>query len=108
MDVYHQITRRNGADADAGRKLKSWVRSAGFRDVVSTSSAWTYESDEERAWWADLWADRVVCSEYARQGVEYGITSTGELDGMAAALRRWAVDPEGSFILVHGEVLVRK
>ena len=108
LDVYHQITRRNGADADAGRKLKSWVRSGGFHDVASTSSTWTYESDEEREWWADLWADRVVYSEYARQSIEYGITSTRELDEMAAAFRRWAGDPDGIFILVHGEVLARK
>lgn len=108
MDVYHQMTRRNGAEADAGRMLKGWVRAAGFRELTVTSSTWTYESDGDRAWWGGLWADRVVQSEFASQSVEYGLTSMAELVAISNAFRRWSEQPDGVFILVHGEVLARR
>src|SRR5579863_1623935 len=59
MELYHQITRRNDAEADAGRFLDGWVEAAGFTSRERSKSEWTYESIEEREWWADLWADRV-------------------------------------------------
>ncbi|MHB2029418.1 MAG: methyltransferase domain-containing protein [Acidimicrobiales bacterium] len=108
MDVYHQITMRNGATADAGRHLKEWVRAAGFADVAVSSSTWTFESSEERAWWGGLWAERVRHSEFARQGIEYAITNEIELEAMACAFERWSDESDGVFIVVHGEVLARR
>ena len=46
-------------------------------------------------------------SEYARQGIEYGLTSPAELDDMAEAFRAWAADDDALFVVVHGEVLAR-
>ena len=59
MELYHQVTRRNGAEADAGRHLLGWVQRAGFEDVEATSSTWTFADDESRHWWGGLWAERV-------------------------------------------------
>jgi len=108
MDVYHQITRRNHAQADAGRHLKSWVQAAGFEEFEVSSSNWTFHTPEERAWWGGLWADRIRLSEFARQALEYGVASNDELAEMALAFDRWASDPDGVFIVVHGEVLARR
>jgi ubiquinone/menaquinone biosynthesis C-methylase UbiE len=107
MEIYHALTARNRADADAGRHLHRWVRAAGFADLTVSSSTWTFHTTDERAWWGSLWADRVRTSEYARQGLEYGLTTPEELDGIADAFRRWAADDDGLFIVVHGEVLAR-
>jgi ubiquinone/menaquinone biosynthesis C-methylase UbiE len=104
MALYHEITRENRAEADAGRYLKSWVRAAQFEDLVVTSSNWIYQSEDERAWWGGLWADRVVHSEFAQQGIEYGLTSSDELQEIAAAFRRWSEEPDGIFIIVNVEV----
>lgn len=108
MDVYHQITKRNSAQADAGRYLKSWVRAAGFDEFEVSSSNWTFHTPEERAWWGGLWADRIRLSEFARQAVEYGLASQDELAQMAHAFEKWADDPDGVFIVVHGEVLAHR
>ncbi|HEY5110839.1 MAG TPA: hypothetical protein VII67_00755 [Acidimicrobiales bacterium] len=105
--MYHQITAKNHADADAGRYLATWVRAAGFHELEVSSSEWTFETPEERAWWGGLWADRVRLSDFARQAVEYGVANDAELALMAQAFRRWANDPEGVFVVVHGEVLAR-
>ena len=108
MELYHQITRANHAEADAGRRLIEWVREAGFRDVVASSSNWTFHDPSERSWWGQLWADRVRVSEFARQGVEYGLTTTAELNEIAVAFLEWARSDDGVFIVVNGEVLARR
>ncbi len=105
LTLYHEITSRNGAQADAGRELKKWVRDAGLVDVVVSSSNWTYESEEERDWWGGLWADRVVQSDFARQAIDYGLATVNELEEISAAFRRWARDGDGVFIVPSGEVL---
>ena len=108
MDIYHQLTRRNGAEADAGRKLKGWVHSAGFRDLKVSSSNWTFSTDSERSWWGGLWADRVTESDFARQSIEYGLCGPADLASFAAAFRRWVNEPDGVFIVVNIECLARK
>lgn len=108
MALYHELTVRNGAQADAGRNLKAWARAAGFDSVVETSSNWTFQSDDERAWWGGLWADRVRESEFASQCLEYGLTDERELDVIAEAFTRWSTDPDGVFLAVNGEVLARR
>jgi ubiquinone/menaquinone biosynthesis C-methylase UbiE len=108
MELYHQITRTNGAEADAGRHLAEWVEAAGFESPERSRSDWTYESVEEREWWADLWADRVLYSEFARQGLEYGLTTSEELTEISDAFRTWSESDDGIFVVVHEEVLARK
>jgi ubiquinone/menaquinone biosynthesis C-methylase UbiE len=107
MELYHQITRVNSAQADAGRRLVSWARRAGFDVEVASSSNWTFHTLEERQWWGQLWADRVRHSEFAVQGVEYGLTTPGELQSIAEAFIDWAASDDGVFIVVHGEIVAR-
>jgi len=105
--LYHQLTARNGAEADAGRYLLGWAQEAGFRDVRATSSTWTFADPESRRWWGDLWADRVEQSSYADQALEYGLSDRAELASIATAWRRWADARDGFFAVLHGEVLAR-
>ncbi|GAC1381517.1 MAG: methyltransferase domain-containing protein [Acidimicrobiales bacterium] len=104
LDIYHQVTARNGAEADAGRFLEGWVRAAGFTDVRPTTSAWTFASPEERQWWGGLWADRSVSSAFAEQAVGYGASTPAELEAIRDGWLRWAAAPDGTFVVPHGEV----
>jgi ubiquinone/menaquinone biosynthesis C-methylase UbiE len=105
MALYHDLTRRNRADADAGRSLHRWARAAGFAEVRVTTSTWTFHTAEERAWWGGTWADRVRTSAFAEQTLGYGLTTPDELAAIAAAFERWADDPDGLFVVLHGEIL---
>lgn len=105
--LYHDITKRNGAEADAGRYLVDWVRDAGFESWTTSTSQWLFRTDEERAWWGGLWADRVQESEFARQGLEFGLTTAAELNEISAAFLEWSRDPAAEFAVVHDEVLAR-
>jgi len=107
-ELYHHVTARNGADADAGRHLMGWVRAAGFGHLTVTSSTWTFADPDGRAWWAGLWADRCVDSSFAQQAIEYGFADAAELAAIADAWRAWATEPDGFFMVPHVEVLARR
>jgi SAM-dependent methyltransferase len=105
MALYHDVTRRNGGEADAGRYLLRWARAAGFTDLRMTSSTWTFADPEARAWWGGLWADRVRYSELATQARAYGLAQPDDLAEMAEAFLRWAGSEDATFIVPHGEVI---
>jgi SAM-dependent methyltransferase len=106
-EVYTAVTARNGADADAGRHLLGWAQAAGLQEISYSTSTWTFATPGERSWWAELWADRVVGSSLAHQAVEYEVASADELDDIAENWRAWATQPDGLFVVVHGEILGR-
>ena len=107
LAVYLAVTARNGADADAGKRLLGWAHDAGLTDVEYSTSTWTFATAEDRGWWGDLWADRVVGSSLAEQAVEYGAATPDELAEVAAGWRQWAAESDGVFIVPHGEIVAR-
>jgi SAM-dependent methyltransferase len=107
LSLYRQAARANGGEPDAGRRLLSWARQAGFADVAATSSTWCFATPEDRAWWGGVWADRIVGSDLAVQLVRSGAATTDHLRRISDAWREWASAPDGWFSLVHGEILAR-
>jgi ubiquinone/menaquinone biosynthesis C-methylase UbiE len=107
LELYHQVTARNGAQANAGRYLAGWVDEAGFVDVRVSSSTWTFSEPADRAWWGGLWSDRCRFSGFAEQAVSYGLADAGELQAISEAWLRWATQRNACFIVVHAEVLAR-
>ncbi len=105
FEAYGSLTRRNGANWDAGRKLLHWALGVGFSSVVPSASTWCFATPDERVWWGDLWADRFTQSSLADQLLDHGIATRVDLSLFADAYRRWAEDPGGWFAIVHGEVL---
>jgi ubiquinone/menaquinone biosynthesis C-methylase UbiE len=107
MALYHEVTRANGAEADAGRHLPGWVRTAGFAEIKVSSSTWTFADPETTRWWGELWADRTQMSSFAEQALSYGLSNSAELASISAAWRKWSTTP-GAFIVIIGvEVLAR-
>ncbi|HEY5887090.1 MAG TPA: methyltransferase domain-containing protein [Acidimicrobiales bacterium] len=109
LELYHQVTARNGAEADAGRRLLGWAQQAGFASTEVSSSNWTYADPETRAWWSGVWADRVGLADSAlhRQAIAYGLATPDELADLAEGWRSWAEADDGVFVVVHVEVLAR-
>jgi ubiquinone/menaquinone biosynthesis C-methylase UbiE len=108
MDLYHRVTLANGAQADAGRLLPTWVRQAGFHDATVTSSNWTFHQADERAWWGGLWADRILHSDFAGQALAYGFIDESGLASMSQAFRKWSINEDGVFVVLNVEVLARR
>jgi len=107
-DLYHEVARRNGGEADAGRHLHGWLRHAGFVDVVATSSTWTYADPEACRSWGELWAVRITAGAFADHAVDAGLATRDDLDELAAAWRTWATHPDAYFCFVHGEAIGRR
>jgi SAM-dependent methyltransferase len=106
-EIYMAVSDRNGARGDAGRWLLRWALDAGLTDVAYTTSTWTFASPGDRAWWGDLWAERTVASSLADQAMEYGVATRAELEEVAQGFRDWAERPDGTFVLLHGEIVAR-
>jgi len=107
LTMYRTVARANHGEPDAGRYLLAWAHAAGFTDVQAGASTWCYATPEDRAWWANLWADRITESAIATQAVEVGAATPEQLREMAAAWRAWAAEPDGWFAVLHGEILAR-
>ncbi|AWL41684.1 MULTISPECIES: methyltransferase domain-containing protein [unclassified Streptomyces] len=106
LDLYRRVARANGGEPDAGRRLLSWARRAGFSDITPSAGAWCY-AGEDRTWWSGLWADRTTASAYAERAVEGGHATAGQLAAVADAWRAWGEEPDAWFMVPHGEVLCR-
>jgi ubiquinone/menaquinone biosynthesis C-methylase UbiE len=107
LDVFRAISRGNGAEPDAGRRLKSWAREAGFTDITTTASVWCFTDPGDRTYWAGSWGERVVSSAFADQALERGLATRAQLERIKQAFDDWAADDDGWFTILHGEVLCR-
>jgi SAM-dependent methyltransferase len=107
LRLYRRVARANGGEPDAGRRLLSWARAAGFTDVTATATTWCFATPEDREWWGGMWADRIVRSTLAGQLVGSGLATDADLHRIAAAWRSWAAEPDGWFAILHGEIIAR-
>jgi SAM-dependent methyltransferase len=107
LEIYRGTARANGAEPDAGRELLGWAHAAGLTDVTATASTWCFSTLEDRRWWGGLWAERTAGGAYGQQAIAAGLTDAEELATVAEALRAWAEEPDGWFVVVHGEILCR-
>jgi SAM-dependent methyltransferase len=105
--LYHAVARHNGGEPDAGRRLFAWARAAGFTEITATATNWCFATEEERAWWSGLWADRTVASVYAELAVSSGHATPELLAEIAEGWREWGRSPDAWFMVPHGEILCR-
>lgn len=105
LAVYRAIAHGNGAEPDAGRRLRSWARAAGLVDVRPSGSVWVYADPPSTAWWGSMWARRVTESAYAEQALTRGLADAAELAQIAQAWRDWAEHPDAWFAVPHGELI---
>ena len=108
LEVYCAVAEANSGEPDAGRHLERWAREAGFADVTPSESSWHWTTPDERAWWSDLWADRISITALADRALELGVSTREELADLAAGWRRWGAQPDGWFEVPCGEVLCVK
>ena len=104
--VYMATARANGGEPDAGSRLLSWARAAGFADVTASASTWCYATPADRAWQSQTWAQRCLTS-FGPRAVELGLADGADLETMAQAWRQWGDSEDAWFVVVHGEVLAR-
>lgn len=107
LDLYQQAARANGGEPDAGRRLLSWARAAGFDDITPSGTIWCFATPEDRKWWGETWAERVLRSDLVHGWVDAGAATVAELHEIAAAWQAWVAAPDGWMAVPHGEILCR-
>lgn len=107
LEVYHAVAARNGADPDAGRRLRAWATEAGFVELRVTATVELMAEPAEAADWGRSWAERARHSNFGRQAVEYGIATAAEVEVIAQGWQTWAERPEAFFMFVHVECIGR-
>ena len=105
LEVYCAVAEANGGEPDAGSHLRAWALQAGFSSVDASATAWCFASEEDRAWWGGLWADRITSTALGDRAVDLGVVTRAELVELGEAWRAWAAAPDGWFAVLHGEVL---
>ena len=66
---------------------------------------WCFAEPEDRAWWAETWAERSTDSPLSEQLVREALATPDELHEIGDAWHEWSKDPDGWFAVVHGELL---
>ncbi len=107
MALYLRCTVANGGEPEAGRRLLSWAREAGFADITPTASVWCFATPDDRAWWGGMWADRILSSAMATQALDSGYATEQDLQAISAGWTEWAAAGDGWLSITHGEIVAR-
>jgi 2-polyprenyl-3-methyl-5-hydroxy-6-metoxy-1,4-benzoquinol methylase len=107
LALYERVARASGGEPDAGRSLLAWAHAAGLAEVTAGASVWCFATDQDRAWWGGLWADRALRSSFADRSLGLGLADRDALERISAGWRAWSVEPDGWFAILHGEIIAR-
>lgn len=108
LSLYREAAYANGGEPDAGRYLQQWAYDAGFTDVKATSSRWEYTTAEQRQWWGEMWAERILKSDLTSQLLKENRATQLELEEISAAWRAWLAKPDAWYVVHHNEILVTR
>lgn len=97
----------NGGDGDAGARLKSWARAAGFASVETDVETWCFESPGGRAFWGGQWVERALHSAFADGTERHGLADAAERQAISDAWAAWRDDEDGWMAMLHGWILAR-
>lgn len=107
LTLYLRVHAGVSGEPCAGRYLKSWARTAGFSSVTSTASLWLFETEEDRAWWGGMWAERILSSAFADNALRLGFAEQSDLERISEGWKQWAADPDGWMLMPHAEIIAR-
>lgn len=107
MRLYQEAALANGGEPQAGRRLLSWARAAGFTGITPSSSTWCFANPQDRQYWGGMWTDRILQSALTTQLLDSGMATLPDLQAISEAFRSWISDEDGWFSILHGEILAR-
>lgn len=102
--TYRAAAHANGAEPDAGRRLRAWAIAAGLSSAQITASVWNYADAETCLWWGNSQANRCADETFTLQAKEQGL-SLEDIAGIVNAWKQWGSEPDACFLMCHGELL---
>jgi ubiquinone/menaquinone biosynthesis C-methylase UbiE len=108
LDLYHQVSRRNGGEPQMGRRLRGLFHEVGLGDARISATAWCYATAEETREWGEAYSRRVLESGIGDSAIAHGLADRDELGAIAAAFRAWSEHPDALWTFVQVEALATK
>ena len=108
LALHLEMARRSGAEPNAGRHLRRWLREESFGEMRVTTSTESDSDAHATLDRAEMFAERVLHSNLADKAVECGLATRSELESIAAACRAWGRDPDAFFCFSHIEAVAWK
>lgn len=102
--LYMDIAKKADGCPTAGRRLLSWAKAAGAKDVKPSASAWCFATPEARSFWVNTWAERIPTS-FKDAAVRSGLTDGSDFQKYVDAFRRWEAAEDGVVLFTHAEIL---
>ncbi|KAF2007414.1 methyltransferase UbiE [Amniculicola lignicola CBS 123094] len=108
QDLYIAVAQGLNADPNIGKRLHAVAMEAGVprKDIETSTANWTFSTVEELEWWCELWADRIVQSDFKDKAVEGGHAKIDDLERLSKAFRTLEKREDGWFVVVHGQIIV--
>ncbi|KAF2501191.1 S-adenosyl-L-methionine-dependent methyltransferase [Lophium mytilinum] len=108
-ELYQTVAKSTGGDPNIGRRLHAVAREAGFqRDQIdSTVGTWCFSTQEELDFWCNMWADRMLNSEFKVKAKQGGFATDDKLERFAQIWRSFAQEKDGWCTLIHGQLICR-
>lgn len=104
--TYRNAALANGAQPDAGRRLREWAQAANLSAAEITASVWAYTDRATCKWWGDSQASRCSGEMFTKQAKEQGLSSN-EITSIVQGWSDWGNDPNACFFMTHGELLAQ-
>ncbi|KAM0788246.1 hypothetical protein ACM66B_001397 [Microbotryomycetes sp. NB124-2] len=110
LELYQKVARANGGEPNAGKRLRAWARAAGFKDdrIKVTCGTSVFSTVEDCKFWGEMWAERVVESEFAKTAVAKGLSTREELAELSQSWTEWSQHPDAWFAYMHGQLICGK
>lgn len=102
ITYYKMLQTRNGGDVSIGRKLKSLLRQAGYREVQASASYECYPSLEAIGEYLAL---RIEQSLELDDAIAAGLATEAQVCARAETLRQWCREEDGMFAQAWGEAI---
>jgi len=104
--TYRAAARANGAEPDAGRRLRAWAHAAGIATPRITASVWSYADAESCRWLGNGQAERCAGDIFSRHAQAQGL-GAADIARIVDAWRAWGNEPDAWFCMPHGELLAQ-
>ncbi|SNX87141.1 related to menaquinone biosynthesis methyltransferase ubiE [Melanopsichium pennsylvanicum] len=112
LDTATAIYRSTGAEPNAGRRLVRWALDAGYQagegSIVFSSSNQAWSGQPGAKFWGAMWAERIAAQGWKQQALGTGLVKEEQINQMKADWELWSDTPDGVFVMVCGEVLLKK
>jgi SAM-dependent methyltransferase len=102
--LYRNVARAVGGEPDAGRRILSWARQAGFAAIEVSAASACYTMPADR-WLATSWAERLTESSLGDLAVEHCLATRQDLERLARAWLRWAAREDAWFYTPSAQIL---